>query len=544
MERYMLINAVHPEECRIAIIEGNKPIELEIESNAGKKLKGNIYKAKIARVEPSLQAAFVDIGAERNGFLQINDIHPSYFKKGYVKKKSVSQIKIQDVVEAGQEIIVQVVKEERDLKGATLTTYLSLPGRYVVLMLGNDKGGVSRKGSQDERSRLKKLTQDMELPDGMGIIIRTTGLDRSHSELSRDLSLQLELWNKIQNKAKESSCPTILYTDGNFATRVIRDYFTPIVREIVIDNPNTYELVKEFVQEVMPRYRSRVKLYNHPEPLFTHYNIEDSVIETFEREVRLPSGGSVVIEPVEALVAIDVNSGKGTDGEGIEDTAFRTNLEAAECIASQLRLRDLGGLIVIDFIDMLDKRHRVEIEKKMREVTKDDKARIEVGTLSRFGLLEMSRQRIRASLASQSHITCQACKGTGKIRNPELIALEVLRKIQAAVILGNVSLVQVRLSTAPAIFLLNNKKKELSRLEAEYEVRILIVPDARLRMDEYELEMKAHQDEDNQKEDSLNNGQANNNKTKNTFNNKQAIKNKRKALIKKRRFLPKKPRKQ
>ena len=294
----------------------------------------------------------------------------------------------------------------------------------------------------------------------------------------------------------------------------------------------------------MPRYRSRVKLYNHPEPLFTHYNIEDSVIETFEREVRLPSGGSVVIEPVEALVAIDVNSGKGTDGEGIEDTAFRTNLEAAECIASQLRLRDLGGLIVIDFIDMLDKRHRVEIEKKMREVTKDDKARIEVGTLSRFGLLEMSRQRIRASLASQSHITCQACKGTGKIRNPELIALEVLRKIQAAVILGNVSLVQVRLSTAPAIFLLNHKKKELSRLEAEYEVRILIVPDARLRMDEYELEMKAHQDEDNQKEDSLNNGQANNNKTKNTFNNKQAIKNKRKALIKKRRFLPKKPRKQ
>lgn len=541
MERYMLINAVHPEECRIAIIEGNTPIELEIESNAGKKLKGNIYKAKIARVEPSLQAAFVDIGAERNGFLQINDIHPSYFKKGYVKKRSVSQIKIQDVVEAGQEIIVQVVKEERDLKGATLTTYLSLPGRYVVLMLGNDKGGVSRKGSQDERSRLKKLTQDLEIPDGMGIIIRTAGLDRSHSELSRDLSLQLELWNKIQNKAKESTCPTILYTDGNFATRVIRDYFTPIVREIVIDNPNTYELVKEFVQEVMPRYRSRVKLYNHKEPLFTHYNIEDKVIETFEREVKLPSGGSVVIEPVEALVAIDVNSGKGTAGEGIEDTAFRTNLEAAECIASQLRLRDLGGLIVIDFIDMLDKRHRAEIEKKMREVTKDDKARIEVGTLSRFGLLEMSRQRIRATLTSQSHITCQHCKGTGKIRNPELIALEVLRKIQAAVILGNVSLVQVRISTAPAIFLLNNKKRELSRLEAEYEVRILIVPDARLRMDEYELEMKAHQDEDNIKEDYLENEQQKGqSKDKNTFKNKQAIKNKRKALIKKRRFQPKK----
>ncbi|MGI6680487.1 MAG: Rne/Rng family ribonuclease [Bdellovibrionota bacterium] len=536
MERYMLINAVHPEECRIAIIEGNKPIELEIESNAGKKLKGNIYKAKIARVEPSLQAAFVDIGAERNGFLQINDIHPSYFKKGYTKKKSVSQIKIQDVVETGQEVIVQVVKEERDLKGATLTTYLSLPGRYIVLMLGNDKGGVSRKGSANERSRLKKLTQELKLPDGMGIIIRTAGLDRSHSELSRDLSIQLDLWNKIQNRAKESSTPTILYTDGDFATRVIRDYFTPAVREIVIDNPSTYELVKEFVQEVMPRYRSRVKLYNHPEPIFTHYNIEDSVIETFEREVKLPSGGAIVIEPVEALVAIDVNSGKGTDGEGIEDTAFRTNMEAAEVIASQLRLRDLGGLIVIDFIDMLDKKHRIELEKKMLEVIKEDKARIEIGTLSRFGLLEMSRQRIRASLASQSHITCQSCKGLGKIRNPELIALEVLKKIQAAVILGKVSLVQARLSTAPTVFLLNNKKRELTRLEAEYEVRILIVPDARLRVDEYELVLKAHEDDDNGKKHLIDSNKAKELTTK----SKSTFKNKRKTLTKKRRFPTKK----
>lgn len=539
----MLINAIHPEECRIAITEDNEPIELEIESNVGKKLKGNIYKAKIARVEPSLQAAFVDIGTERNGFLQINDIHPSYFKDGYVKKRAASQIKIQDVVKAGQEIIVQVVKDERDLKGATLTTYLSLPGRYIVLMLGNDKGGVSRKGSIDERSRLKKLTQDLTLPDGMGIIIRTAGLDRSHSELSRDLTMQLELWEKIQNRAKDASTPTILYTDGTFVTRVIRDYFTPLVKEIVIDNPNTFEIVKEFVQEIMPRYRSRVKLYNSKEPIFTHYNIEDKVIETFEREVKLPSGGAVVIEPVEALVAIDVNSGKGTAGEGIEDTAFRTNLEAADTIARQLRLRDLGGLIVIDFIDMLDKHHRMEIEKRMKDATKDDKARIEVGTLSRFGLLEMSRQRIRASLASQSHITCQHCKGTGKVRNPELIALEVLRKIQAAVILGNVPLVKVRLSSVPAIFLLNNKKKELSRLESEYEVRILIMPDARLRIDEYELEMQAHQEESKENPSRLCDDEISQEPTKKEISdnerNKSAIRNKRKALLKKKRFFPK-----
>ncbi len=542
MERYMLINAIHPEECRIAITEGNEPVELEIESNVGKKLKGNIYKAKIARVEPSLQAAFVDIGAERNGFLQINDIHPSYFKDGYVKKKSVSQIKIQDVVKAGQEIIVQVVKDERDLKGATLTTYLSLPGRYVVLMLGTDKGGISRKGSTDERSRLKKLTQDLELPDGMGIIIRTAGLDRSHSELSRDLTMQLELWEKIQNRAKTASSPTILYTDGTFVTRVIRDYFTPIVREIVIDNPNTFEIVKEFIQEVMPRYRSRVKLYDSPEPIFTHYNIEDKVIETFGREVKLPSGGAIAIDPTEALVSIDVNSGKGTAGEGIEDTAFRTNLEAADAIAKQLRLRDLGGLIVVDFIDMLEKHHRTEIEKRMHDATKDDKARIEIGNLSRFGLLEMSRQRIRTSLSSQSHITCQHCKGTGKIRNPELIALEVLRKIQAAVILGNVPLVKIRLSTAPAIFLLNNKKKELTRLESEYEVRILIMPDVRLRMDEYELEMQAHQDDHMEEPSRLFDDEL---KEKNSDEGSNAtvkniLKNKKRNLITKKRFFPKK----
>lgn len=491
MDCQMIINAVHQEECRIAITQGNQLIELEIESDVGKKLKGNIYKAKIARIEPSLQAAFIDIGTQRNGFLQINDIHPALYRDLGRRDRNYGRPPIQDVLEAGQELVVQVVKEERELKGATLTTFLSLPGRYVVLMPGSDRGGISRKiNDAESRNRLKKLTQELEIPSGMGLIVRTAGLDRSLSELSRDLSLQLKLWERILTDAQKAPCPTLLYQENELPTRVVRDYFTPEVREIVIDDPKTYKRVKEFVGEVMPRYRSRVRQYEHEQPIFSYYNLDEQVADVFRTEVKLPSGGAIVIESLEALVAIDVNSGKATAGEDIEETAFKTNLEAADEIARQLRLRDLGGLIVLDFIDMIDRRHKREVERRMEEAVKTDKARIEVGRLSKFGLLEMSRQRLRASLSSQSLLKCPHCDGAGLVKNAELVALEVLRKIQSAVVVGQVTVAKARMSPGPALFLLNNKKVALAALESRYGVQIYVLADGRLRADEYELEMQ------------------------------------------------------
>ena len=488
MDQRMIINAVHPEECRIAIVEGSALAELELESNVGKKAKGNVYRGRISRIEPSLQAAFVDIGTHRNGFLQINDVHPSSFKNPPPRS---GKVRIQDVLEPGQELVVQVVKEERDMKGATLTTYLSLPGRYLVIMPGSDRGGISRKISDsDQRVRLRRLSRELEVPAGIGMIIRTAGLDRSQSELSRDLSLQLKLWESILVANQTASAPSLLYKDNDLATRVIRDYFTPDVREIIIDDPETYQTVKEFVGQVMPRYRSRVRFYKENQPIFTHHGIDQQVQDTLAREVKLKSGGSIVIEQLEALVAIDVNSGKATDTSNIEDTAYKTNLEAADEVARQLRLRDLGGLIVIDFIDMIDKRHRSAVERRLQDAVATDKARIELGRLSKFGLLEMSRQRLRASLTSHAHIKCEHCHGTGDIKNPELVALEALRKIQAAVVVGHVAKVKARLPSVPTFFLLNNKRGFIAELEKEHGVQILILPDGRLRPDEYEFEME------------------------------------------------------
>lgn len=488
MDRRMIINAEHPEECRIAIIEGTQLAELELESNVGKKAKGNIYRGRISRIEPSLQAAFVDIGTDRNGFLQINDVHPSCYRG---QPGRSGRVRIQDVLEPGQELVVQVVKEERDLKGATLTTYISLPGRYLVIMPGSDRGGISRKiNDSEQRVRLRRLSRELEMPAGIGMIIRTAGLDRSQSELSRDLTLQLKLWESILAGNQTAQAPTLLFKDNDLTTRVIRDYFTPDVREIIIDDPNTFHNVKEFVSQVMPRYRSRIRLYDEKQPIFTHFNIDQQVQDALAREVKLKSGGSIVIEQLEALVAVDVNSGKATDSHNIEETAYKTNLEAAEEIARQLRLRDLGGLVVIDFIDMIDKRHRSAVERRLQDSLSEDKARIELGRLSQFGLLEMSRQRLRSSLTSHSHIKCDHCQGTGNVRNPELVALEALRKIQAAVVVGQVAKVKARLSSMPAFFLLNTKRAEIARLEAEHGVQIFILPDGRLRPDEYAFEME------------------------------------------------------
>ncbi len=492
MDQRMLINAVHPEECRIAIIEGSQLAELEIESNVGKKAKGNVYRGRISRIEPSLQAAFIDIGTQRNGFLQINDVHPSCYRANQCRS---NRARIQDVLEPGQEIVVQVVKEERDMKGATLTTYLSLPGRYLVIMPGSDRGGISRKiNDSDQRLRLRRLARELEMPNGIGMIIRTAGLDRSQSDLSRDLTIQLKLWESILTANQSAQAPCLIYKDNDLTTRVIRDYFTPDVREILIDDQKTFETVKEFVGQVMPRYRSRIRLYEEAQPIFTHHGIDQQVQDTFAREVKLKSGGAIVIEQLEALVAIDVNSGKATDSQNIEETAYKTNIEAADEVARQLRLRDLGGLVVIDFIDMLDKRHRSTVERRLQDALAPDKARIELGRLSQFGLLEMSRQRLRASLTSHSHIKCDHCVGSGHIKNPELVALEALRKIQAAVVMGHVAKVKARLSSLPAFFLLNNKRADISYLEAKHGVQILILPDGRLRPDEYAFEMEGVRD--------------------------------------------------
>ena len=498
-EQKMLINALHAEDIRIAIIQGKELVELEIDSSlsTGQKLKGNIYKTKVTRIEPSLQAAFIDIGTKRNGFLQINDIHPSYFRNSKYIGKRFEKIPIQEVLEPGQDIIVQVVKEERGLKGATLTTYISLPGRYVVFMPGTDSSGISKKiKSAEQRSRLAKLHREVEMPSGAGIIVRTAGLDRSQTDLTRDMEFQLKLWEQIVAKAQNSDGNmNLIYQESDPAVRVVRDYFSPEIREILIDDDATYERVKDFVGQVMPRYRSRVKKYSSHQPIFSNFNIDSQVEETFRSEVHLPSGGAIVIDTLEALVAIDVNSGKDTSGEGIEQTALRTNLEAADEIAKQLRLRDLGGLIVIDFIDMLNQRNRAAVEKRMHDAVKIDKARIELSQLSQFGLLEMSRQRLKASIISKSSIKCPSCHGTGNVKSPELVALETLRKIQSAVVVGKIRTVNVRMSPSPALFLLNNKKDELVRLESEHDARILVLADGRLTPDEVEFEMGPPQNE-------------------------------------------------
>ena len=492
MERRMLINATQSEECRIAIIDDRQLFELEVESRLSKKLKGNIYKAKIARIEPSLQAAFLDLGTNRNGFLQINDVHPAFFRDNpRARGGRGDRIRMQDVLSPGQELIVQVIKEEREMKGATLSTYLSLPGRYLVLMPGSDRGGVSRKiNDPEQRRRLKMLTQEFEMPVGVGLIIRTAGLDRSLSDLSRDLETQLRVWEQVVANAQTATSPSVLYAESDLALRVIRDYFTPEVREILIDDQKTFDRVRDFVGQVMPRYRSRIKLYSGELPLFSFFGIEDQVADTLKPEIKLKSGGAIVIEQLEALVAIDVNSGKATSQGDIEETAFRTNLEAADEVARQLRLRDLGGLVVVDFIDMTERRNRAAVEKQIREAVKIDKARIEIGSLSKFGLLEMSRQRIRASITSQSHIKCQFCQGTGDVRNPELVALEILRKIQTASAAGHLSLVKVRASPGVAMYLLNNKRAQVVALEQKYHLSAIILSDGRLTPGEYEFELE------------------------------------------------------
>ncbi len=494
MTRRMLINALYPEECRIAVADDDQLLELEVERADHTQLKGNIYKANITRIEPSLQAAFLDIGSNRNGFLQINDIHPAYFSNWPPEDRPTppGRPSIQDVLRAGTELVVQVVKDERAAKGATLTTNLSIPGRFLVLMIGNQRGGVSRKiVDESQRFKLRQALSKLKIPAGMGVIVRTAGINRSSLELQRDLDALLEIWYDVIKKSSDRGAPRVLYKESDLALRTIRDYLTPNVEEILIDDKDTFDRACHFINKAVPSAATRVQYFEKPQPLFSYYHLDKQIEETSETEVILPSGGSIVINSTEAVVAVDVNSGRSTGQADVEETAFNTNKEAAVAVARQLRLRDLGGLIVIDFIDMNDRRHKATVEKVLRDSVRTDKAKIEIGRISKFGLLEMSRQRLKSSLSSQSHTVCPHCSGRGRVKTPESAALEALRKIQSATFAGGVEEIKLRMAPAAALLLLNSKRQILTKFEEQSGTHIFIYADGRMKPEEYEMEVKA-----------------------------------------------------
>jgi len=494
----ILFNATHPEELRLAIIDGQKLLDLDIESSTYQQKKGNIYKGKVTRVEPSLEAAFVDYGTERQGFLPLKEISRLYFQ-GYDDRTPMSQVRIKDVIKEGQEFIVQVDKEERGTKGAALTTFVSLAGRYLVLMPNNPKGGgISRRIEGEERAELREAMAHLQVPDDYSLIARTAGIGRSPEELQWDLDYLIALWDAISKAASERAAPFLIYQESNLVVRAVRDYLRQDIGEILVDNPEIHERMTKFIQQVAPQWADKLKLYKDETPLFSRFQIERQIESAFSREVRLPSGGAIVFDKTEALVTIDVNSARATRGADIEETALNTNLEASEELARQLRLRDLGGLIVIDFIDMTPERNRREVENRLMDSLKVDRARVQVGRISRFGLLEMSRQRLRPALAESSSLVCPRCEGSGHIRGVQSSALQILRMIQEEAMKENTAAVHVHLPVETATFLLNEKRMELSAIESRVGTPIMIIPFAeletphyhirRLKIDEYEVE--------------------------------------------------------
>lgn len=484
----MLINATHKEqELRIGLASGQYLYDLIIESTSREQKQSNIYKGKITRIEPSLEAAFVDYGEERHGFLPLKEIARSCFKEEYVDMHR--RPSIHEVLEEDQELIVQVEKEERGSKGAALTTFITLPGCYLVLMPNNPRaGGVSRRIEGDERDELHGVLGALKVPEGMGLIIRTAGGGRSHEELQWDLEILLRLWDVIQKAGKERAAPFLIYQEGNAVIRALRDYLRKDIDEILIDHPDVYDAVVNHLKLIRPDFVSRVKLYKDPTPLFTRFQIESQIESAFQRDVRLPSGGSIIIDHTEALVSIDINSAKSTKGGDIEETALMTNLEAANEIARQLRLRDIGGLIVIDFIDMSPIRNQREVEERLRKALTVDRARVQVGRISRFGLLEMSRQRLRPSLGESSRITCPRCVGQGTIRGIESLGLSVIRIIEEEALKENTAQVRAILPTEIAAYLLNEKRQAIIDIEKRQNVVVIVVPSAYLLTPQYEVE--------------------------------------------------------
>ncbi len=489
----MLINATQVEETRIALVDGQALYDLDVETPHHQKKKANIYKGRITRVEPSLEAAFVDYGSERHGFLPFKEVAEEYFPKN---KSDSGRLSIRDVLKEGQEIIVQVQKEERGNKGAALTTQITLAGPYVVMMPNNPKaGGISRRIEGDDRSGIRDTLRDLNTPDGMGLIIRTAGVGKNTEELQWGVDYLVQLWEAVQKASKEKAAPFLIHQESDIVILAIRDYLRQDIGEIIIDNMEVFHKARDFIQHVMPQQVYKVKPYQDTIPLFTRFQIESQIESAYQREVTLPSGGSIVIDITEALTAIDINSSRATKGSDIEDTAFNTNMEAATEIARQLRLRDLGGLIVIDFIDMHSNKHQRDVENRMRDSVKSDRARVQIGKISRFGLLEMSRQRLRPSIEESTQIVCPRCHGVGVIRGVESLGLSILRLLEEESMKEQTRRVTVQLPVDVATFLLNEKRNQIIKIEDRHSLHVLIVPNENLATPQYVIERTRNGDE-------------------------------------------------
>jgi ribonuclease E len=489
----MLFNATQQEELRVAIVDGQKLIDIDIETAGREQRKGNIYKGVVTRIEPSLEACFVNYGEDRHGFLPFKEVARQYFKEGVDMRSA----RIQDALREGQELIVQVEKEERGNKGAALTTFISLAGRYLVLMPNNPRGGgVSRRIEGDERQELRETMAQLDLPEGMSIIARTAGIGRSAEELQWDLNYLMQLWRAVEAASQSGVAgkPMLIYLESSLVIRAIRDYFQPDIGEILIDTTEIHDQASAFMDIVMPDNLSKVKRYHDDVPLFSRFQIEHQIETAYSRTVPLPSGGAIVIDHTEALVAIDVNSARSTKGADIEETATRTNLEAADEVARQLRLRDLGGLIVIDFIDMESAKSQREVEQRLKDALKHDRARVQMGKISRFGLMELSRQRLRPALSEGSHVTCPRCNGTGHIRDTESSALQVLRIIQEEAMKENTAAIHCQVPVEVTAFLLNEKRSEINKIESRFKVNVVLIPNKHLETPHYKLERLRHDD--------------------------------------------------
>ncbi|MCY3821143.1 MAG: Rne/Rng family ribonuclease [Gammaproteobacteria bacterium] len=486
----MLINATQPEEVRVAVVDGQRLQDLDIESRGREQKKGSIYLARVTRVEPSLEAAFVDFGAERHGFLPLKEISRSHIDAGGGNRDGASRkTEISDLIREGQEFLVQVDKEERGTKGASLTTFFSLPGRYMVLMPNDPRaGGISRRLEGEDRDALREALSQLDIPDGMGVIVRTAGVGRAQEELQKDVDYLLQLWQAIQRAGKECSAPTLIYEENNLVVRAIRDCLREDIGELLIDSQEAFDEAQTFVQQVMPHYSNRIKLYSDDVPLFSRYQIESQIETAFGHTVKLPSGGSIVIDPTEALVAIDTNSARATKGADIEETALNTNLEAAEEIARQLRLRDVGGLIVIDFIDMSSTRNQRAVESRLREAVEADRARIQLGRISHFGLFEMSRQRLRPSLQETTTEVCPRCSGQGRIQDIQSLALTILRVMEEEALKERSRIVRGLVPLNVAAYLLNEKRGDVAEIEKRTRTHLVIVPNANLETPQYEIQ--------------------------------------------------------
>jgi len=486
----MLINATQPEELRVAVADGQTLLDLDIEVPAQEQKKSNIYKGRITRVEPSLGACFVEFGSERHGFLSLKEISREYFSPGALKALEAGErVDIKDAVHSGQEIIVQVDKEERGSKGAALTTFISLAGRYLVLMPNNPRaGGVSRQITRDERKELLATLNEIEIPGGMGCIVRTAGVGRERQELQWDLDYLLQLWTAIQEAAGKRKAPFLIYQESDLIIRALRDYLREDIGEILIDDEAAANDAREFMQQVMPHNLRKLKYYSDDTPLFSRFQLESQIESAFAREVRLPSGGAVVIDHTEALLSIDINSARATKGADIEETALQTNLEAADEISRQLRIRDLGGLIVIDFIDMMSRDNQRQVEARLRDAMRQDKARVQIGRISRFGLLEMSRQRLRPSLGESSYVTCPRCDGYGAIRSIESLALSILRLADEEAMKEHTARVIVQAPIEVANFLLNEKRPATEEIESRTKVGVTVVANRWLETPRFEVQ--------------------------------------------------------